>query len=230
MSDSYLLPGLTQLGFLNKFLAFPEGYGEDFYFCNRIFGSPRNIITVKNSGISSVKINQDSGNRNNSSMEIRRTRKEEIKILMGLYDEARTFMRRMGNAEQWLNGYPSAEVVWKDIMQGNSYVCIEEGEIIGTFCFMQGVDPNYRIIENGHWLNDAPYGVIHRLASSGRKKRLADVCIRWCSERCPNLRVDTHRDNWPMQEVLKRNGFRECGIIYVEDGTPRIAYQREQPF
>lgn len=163
-------------------------------------------------------------------MEIRKTRKGEIEILMRLYDEARKFMRRMGNAEQWVNGYPSIEVVSKDVMQGNSYVCVEEEEIIGTFCFIQGEDPCYRVIADGHWLNDAPYGVIHRLASCGRKKRLADICICWCSERCPNLRVDTHRDNRPMQEVLKRNGFRRCGIVYVEDGTPRVAYQREKPF
>ncbi len=30
-----------------------------------------------------------------------------------------------------------------------------------------------------------------------------------------------------MQKVFEKNGFKRCGIIYVEDGTPRIAYQRE---
>ena len=28
-----------------------------------------------------------------------------------------------------------------------------------------------------------------------------------------------------MQHVLEKNGFVPCGIIYVEDGSPRIAYQ-----
>jgi hypothetical protein len=29
-----------------------------------------------------------------------------------------------------------------------------------------------------------------------------------------------------MQRVFEKNGFQRCGIIHVEDGTPRIAYQR----
>ena len=42
-----------------------------------------------------------------------------------------------------------------------------------------------------------------------------------------NVKGDTHEDNYVMQKVFEKNGFRRCGIIYVEDGTPRIAYQRE---
>ena len=29
-----------------------------------------------------------------------------------------------------------------------------------------------------------------------------------------------------MQHLLEENGFTKCGIIHVEDGTPRIAYQK----
>jgi RimJ/RimL family protein N-acetyltransferase len=42
----------------------------------------------------------------------------------------------------------------------------------------------------------------------------------------PNIRIDTHRDNAIMQHLLEKNGFVKCGIIYVEDGSPRIAYQK----
>lgn len=30
-----------------------------------------------------------------------------------------------------------------------------------------------------------------------------------------------------MQNVFARNGFLRCGIIYTEDGSPRIAFQRD---
>lgn len=29
-----------------------------------------------------------------------------------------------------------------------------------------------------------------------------------------------------MQHLLDKNGFKYCGIVYVEDGTERIAYQK----
>ena len=34
-------------------------------------------------------------------------------------------------------------------------------------------------------------------------------------------------DSYPPQEMLlEKNGFARCGIIHVEDGTPRVAYQK----
>lgn len=29
-----------------------------------------------------------------------------------------------------------------------------------------------------------------------------------------------------MQKLLEKYGYIKCGIIHVEDGTPRIAYQK----
>ena len=41
-----------------------------------------------------------------------------------------------------------------------------------------------------------------------------------------NLRADTHEKNRSMRKMLENNGFTKCGTIYVEDGTPRVAYQK----
>lgn len=50
-------------------------------------------------------------------------------------------------------------------------------------------------------------------------------CLAYCMSRISNIRIDTHRDNAIMRHLLEKHGFQECGIIYVEDGSPRIAYQ-----
>ena len=55
---------------------------------------------------------------------------------------------------------------------------------------------------------------------------MASEVIAWCLEHCESLRADTHADNKIMQHLLEKNGFTKCGIIHVEDGTPRIAYQK----
>lgn len=44
------------------------------------------------------------------------------------------------------------------------------------------------------------------------------------------MRIDTHENNKVMQHLIKKNGFQECGIIYVEDGSPRIAYEKYNVF
>ena len=139
-------------------------------------------------------------------MRIRKTTLNDLEPVMAMYDYARKFMQEHGNPNQWINGYPSEEYIRREIADGE--------------------DPTYAVIDNGKWLNDAPYGVIHRMASNGKEKGIADQCIRWCFEQHHNIRVDTHHDNYVMQNILKKNGFEECGIIYTHNGSPRIAYQK----
>lgn len=53
--------------------------------------------------------------------------------------------------------------------------------------------------------------------------------MEFCKGRWGNLRIDTHADNHTMQHLIQKHGFQKCGIVYVEDGTPRIAYQYLAP-
>lgn len=163
-------------------------------------------------------------------MLIRPTEINELPFVMEIYEYARSFMRANGNTTQWVNGYPSEELIRQEIVDRHSFVCIGvQGELLGTFCFILGDDPTYQQIYEGAWLNDGPYGVIHRMATNGKQKGVADACLEWCAERSDNIRVDTHRDNLVMQHILEKRGFQRCGIIYVGDGTERIAYQRCSP-
>lgn len=163
-------------------------------------------------------------------MLIRLTDLKDLPFVMTVYDEARRFMRDTGNATQWIDGYPSEELIRQEIADGHSYVCMDrQGEISGTFCFIEGDDPTYQTIYEGAWLNDEPYGVIHRMATNGKRKGVAAACLDWCAERCGNIRVDTHRDNQVMQHILAKHGFSRCGIIFVRNGTERIAFQRILP-
>lgn len=160
-------------------------------------------------------------------MKIRQSTIDDLKRLMHIYEYARALMAANGNANQWINGYPSEALIRQEIDNGHSWVCLDEnGTIAGTFCLIEGEDPSYAYIEGGKWLNSLPYVTVHRLATSGEKRGVADACFQWCFERYANVRVDTHRDNTIMQNILKKYGFVYCGIIYVANGTPRLAFQR----
>lgn len=159
-------------------------------------------------------------------MEIRKSTVEDIPAIMEVYEIARKFMRDHGNYAQWINGYPQEELIREDIRTDGSYVCVENQEIVGTFYFHIGDDETYHVIENGQWSCDREYGVIHRLGSSGKAHGLLKKSVEFCAAQIDYLRVDTHADNKPMQGALKKNGFHECGVIYVGDGTPRVAFDQ----
>ena len=160
-------------------------------------------------------------------MKIRKAKTEEIDMIMSVFDAARQFMRKTGNDRQWIDGYPSKEMILGNIRDGGLYVCLSDDDrIAGAFYFKVEADKTYAKIYDGEWLNDKPYGVVHRIASNGIRKGIGDACLQWCFEQCGNVRVDTHRDNTVMQNILTRNGYRQCGIIYIENGSERIAYQK----
>lgn len=159
-------------------------------------------------------------------MKIRRAVFEEMDILMGKYENARRFMEEHGNPDQWGTNYPPRELVGKDVQEGNCYVCEHERNIVGVFYYKEGRDVTYAVIEEGKWVSEEPYGVVHRITSDGTVKGTASFCLDWAFRQCGNLRIDTHRDNVVMQKLLKKNGFSYCGIIHIEDGSERLAYQK----
>lgn len=160
-------------------------------------------------------------------MTIRKAALCDMEAILEVYRYARRQMRLNGNPDQWGENYPSPEMVENDIMQGNSYVVEEAEEIVGVFAFIPGEDPTYRRIEDGAWLNEQPYGTIHRIAGSGRGKGIFRQCTGFCEARAANVRIDTHERNLIMQHLLEENSYQKCGRIYVADGSPRIAYQKE---
>lgn len=160
-------------------------------------------------------------------MNIRPTEEKDIPRIMEIYDYAKEYMRQNGNATQWLNGYPTLDIVKADIAHHESYVIDdEEGVVHGVFVLAFGDDPTYVEIYDGKWLNNKPYACIHRIAGDGTGG-IFRLAMDFCKKRCNNLRIDTHHNNKIMQYLIETSDFKRCGIIHIADGTPRIAYQWE---
>ena len=159
-------------------------------------------------------------------MNIRKAIYNDIPALMHIFECAKGIMRASGNMHQWGCGYPSEEIVKKDIDAGVCYVMCDDDAIVATMAFIPGPDPTYSVIEGGAWLNDEPYHVIHRIAVAVPGKGCARCLLDWAFERTGTVRIDTHRDNVIMHHILRAYGFEYCGVIYLANGDPRDAYQK----
>lgn len=158
-------------------------------------------------------------------MIIREAKTEDLERILEIYEIAKAFMRETGNPHQWNSRYPDFNILEEDINKHHLFVMEEDSIIHSVFAFIIGEDSTYNIIE-GAWLDNSTYGTIHRIASDGSVHQVFKKAVDFCSDRCAHLRVDTHQDNKVMQKVILRNGFKETGIIYIDDGTPRIAYEK----
>ena len=104
---------------------------------------------------------------------------EQIAVV---YEKARAYMAEHGNPNQWGRTFPPRELTHEDIEKGILYVLEEQGEVHGAFMFEIGEDPTYQVISEGAWKSDAPYGVIHRVASDGKVHGLMKETVAFCTE------------------------------------------------
>ncbi|MDY6227716.1 MAG: GNAT family N-acetyltransferase [Clostridium sp.] len=166
-------------------------------------------------------------------MILRKTNKKDINSVMKIINEAKDKLKRNG-IDQWQNGYPNEEVILRDIEKNESYVLVYDEEIIGTTALSFNREITYDKIYEGKWISNGPYAVIHRIAVSKVKginnigteilKKTEEICL---SRGIKNIKIDTHEDNKAMQGLLKKNNFNYCGIIYLVDGSKRIAFEKK---
>ena len=172
-------------------------------------------------------------------MVIRPATPADIPALRPVFEAAKGIMRADGKPDQWsAPGFPDDSLLLRDIARGGGFVISSGAEggnachsgldpefPIAYFALLPSPEPTYDVID-GAWLTDEPYGVIHRMASYPEVHGIFSTIIDYAASRYSHLRIDTHRDNRIMQHLIEKHGFTYCGIIWLEDGTERLAYER----
>ena len=156
--------------------------------------------------------------------QIRKAEMADLPRILEIYAYARDFMARTGNPNQWKKTNPPRVTLEADIPAGNLYVLEDQG-IHGVFAYFTEPDPTYSYIEDGAWLDDSAYGTIHRIAGDGTGG-VFGAALAYAVMQNPHVRIDTHEDNKVMQHILQKHGFQRCGIIYLANGEPRIAFEK----
>ena len=158
---------------------------------------------------------------------IRKSTLDDLPTILNLRDQARAIMRSYGNVYQWPEGYPRDDMFRKDIELGGSHVMMDEqGRIVGTFALLPSPEVTYNVIYNGQWLDDEPYYVIHRIASTPASHGVLDALLDYCESKVSNIRIDTHEANIIMRKGLEKHGYQYCGIILLLNGDERLAFQK----
>ncbi len=156
---------------------------------------------------------------------IRKATMDDMPAIELVYAAARRFMAENGNPNQWGTTNPPLERIERLVSMGELYVEETDDAVHAAFSLTFGDDPTYGVIEDGAWLSGEPYGAIHNVASDGTVAGFFTRCVAFCRERSDHLRIDTHEDNKVMQHLVTKHGFTRCGIIYLQNGSPRIAYE-----
>ena len=167
-------------------------------------------------------------------MKLVRSTLSDVPIIMGFIHDAQLYLASL-KIDQWQDGYPDEGKIELDINNNDSYLVVDDTEtIIGTTVFTTKKEQAYKTIK-GKWITNenTDYGVIHRLAvgSQYRKLGFSRFVFDECHKRLKlqdinSLRIDTHEGNKGMQHLLKQFGYVYCGIIFLESGDERLAFEK----
>ncbi len=173
-------------------------------------------------------------------MKIRATTPKDIDAVMAIIEEARGTIAALG-INQWQNGTPNRAMITEDMALGQGRVVVEDdGTIVGTFALIYTVEPTYDDICDGAWRTadravdgSVAYIAIHRVAISvaHRGRGISTAMIGYAEEFArilgkASLRIDTHEGNVVMRRMLEKHGFVHCGTIHLQNGDPRVAYEK----
>ena len=65
------------------------------------------------------------------------------------------------------------------ILHCTAAVCEDNGKNRSDLAFTTDGEPTYRVIRGGLKLDDAPYGVVHRIAAAKGTHGAASFCMNW---------------------------------------------------
>lgn len=164
----------------------------------------------------------------------RKSTLSDVKKIMEIIKQAQESLKELG-IDQWQDNYPNSKVIENDINNDCSYILKKNNEIISTIAISFDGEENYENISEGEWItgSNSKYAVIHRVAASNsvRGSGIANKLFKYAENLCkenniPSVKIDTHEGNIPMQKFLNKNGYKYCGVIYLENGDKRVAFEK----
>lgn len=165
-------------------------------------------------------------------MEFRKAVEIDVNDIMNIIKQSQVYFKKQG-IDQWQNNYPNTETISSDVANKNSYVLLKDNNIVATAAVSFDGEKTYESIYDGEWISNDEYAVIHRIAVDKNYKGLglSSEIIKNVKELCLNrgihsIKIDTHEKNLSMQKLLNKNKFQYCGIIYLDDKSKRIAFEK----
>lgn len=166
-------------------------------------------------------------------MRLRLRKADDLELVFQIMMDAKEYFKITG-INQWGNDYPSRELLQSDIDSGCGYFMIVDDEVIGYFMMSFDGENTYREIFDGTWTMDDAYAVIHRFAilqkyhGQGLAKEFFSLIELEVLEHYyyHYIRIDTYQNNQVMRHLLETMGYQYAGVIYLENGESRLAYDK----
>lgn len=162
-------------------------------------------------------------------MYFKKAKLENIDDILEIINQAKENLKKKG-LSQWQGDYPNKSTIEEDIKKEIGYVLEVENCIRGYVVVDFTEDEAYKNIK-GKWNSLGKYVSIHRCAihdelrGKGYGSELFKFAEKIAKENSIfSVRVDTDPKNLTMKHLFEKNGYKYCGIVFI-DGE-KVAYEK----
>ena len=162
-------------------------------------------------------------------MELKQCERADIPAVTAFYHQIVTYLETHINYPCWSCDHPSDESIVKAVEQGEQYICISDGEIVGAVVLSEDPDGDYDAVDWSQSLKQGEYLSLHVLAvssqcyQSGVGSFMVDECISLTRQRgYKALRLDIVPTNTPAERLYRKMGFRYAGTADLKRETAPI--------
>ena len=163
-------------------------------------------------------------------MEFRKANLEDIDLIVQMYNDGSESLKRDG-VDQWQGVNKPGRMELMEII--NEVYVLDDNGAVSTARIME-YDNQYDNIYEGKWINETKnYYSVHRVATleSGKRRGYAKIMLDEIEalakkNNIMSIKIDTHKDNKKMHSFLEKKGYKYCGIIILNNGDKRDAFEK----
>lgn len=163
-------------------------------------------------------------------MKLRKANNEDINLIVQMYNDGSESLKNDG-VNQWQGiDRPGREELIEIL---DEVYVLDDNGAVSTARIME-YDNQYDNIYEGKWLNETKnYYSVHRVATLKSKKRqgyakkmMDEIEKLALLNNIKSIKIDTYKDNIKMHNFLLNNGYTFCGIIILNNGAKRDAFEK----
>ena len=155
---------------------------------------------------------------------IRKAKKDDIELIIKIYDEILTEEEAGRMATGWIRGvYPTEKVALTALEKGDLFVYEENGVVLASMRINREITPEYDLAEWEFEASPDEYTVLHLLTVSpsakgrGIGRKMLEFYEGFARQNGSKyLRMDTNERNVRAREIYAKYGFKETGIFSCE--------------
>lgn len=165
-------------------------------------------------------------------MEFRLAKEIDREKIERIYEDGSLKLKSLG-INQWQGNEKPNLNNFSNLNENNIIYVLEDKEMIVSTLIIYDKDEDYENNLVGTWNSPKPYVALHRIAtlSGARKKGYGRKIIEFAENYAKennfkSVRVDTHRENKSMQNLLNSMEYNYVGIVYLDGKRERFAYEK----